>query len=65
MLTPTVKATLFAPTPINPTPTIESRSLLSGRPLGSRSAARPRSRSPAKVKRIATKGSGGPRRRLP
>src|SRR5215210_2437318 len=60
MLTPIVKATLFAPTPTRPTPARERMSRRPGLPSpGSRSATSARSRSPARVNLIATKGTGG------
>src|SRR5215207_5853338 len=60
MLTPSVKAMLFAPTPTRPTPTKERRSRRPGLPSrGSRSATSARSRSPARMNLIATKGKGG------
>ena len=62
MLTPSVKATLFAPTPTRPTPAREKRSRRPGCGLpsrGSRSATSVRSRSPARVNLIVTKGKGG------
>src|SRR5215208_85436 len=60
MLTPSVKATLFAPTPTRPTPAKERRSRRPGlASAGSRSATSVRSRSPARVNLIVTKGRGG------
>src|SRR5215211_5812853 len=60
MLTPSVKATLFAPTPTRPTPAKERRSRRPGLPSAdSRSATSVRSRSPARVNLIVTKGRGG------
>src|SRR5215218_3945865 len=58
MLTPKVKATLFIPTPTNPTPAMRSWSPLDG-PSRPRRSARPRTTSPARTNLIATKGSGG------
>ena len=54
MLTPSVKATLFIPTP-----TMETRSLLPGQLFGLKMRTSPKSRSPARVNLRATKGSGG------
>src|SRR5215216_1714553 len=60
MLTPSVKATLFAPTPTRPTPASERRSRRPGLPSAcSRSATSVRSRSPARVNLTVTKGRGG------
>ena len=59
MLTPSVKATLFIPTPTSPTTAIESSSRLPGLVPGSRMRAKTRTTSPARTNRIATKGSGG------
>jgi hypothetical protein len=59
MLTPSVKATLFIPTPTTLTPAMETRSLLPGQLFGLRMRTSPRSRSPARVNLRATKGSGG------
>src|SRR5215211_9399300 len=60
ILTPIVKATLFAPTPTRPTPARDRMSRRPGLPSpGSRSATSARSRSPARVNLIATKGTGG------
>src|SRR5215207_9387932 len=57
MLTPSVKAMLFAPTPTRPTPAKERRSRRPGLPsAGSRSATSVRSRSPARVNLIVRKG---------
>src|ERR687897_3578947 len=60
MLTPSVKATLFPPPPKRPPPARERMSRRPGLPsLGSRNATSARSRSPASVNLITTKGTGG------
>jgi hypothetical protein len=59
MLTPVVKSMLLSAMPTNPRPAMAQKSFLLSRPFGSKRRSIVHSTSPARTKRMVTKGIGG------